>query len=312
MAELFEEGVVVHRVGIEGAIPDFRELFESQLATKLFGDMQVPVSWRNTAFLPVEPAGIVLEGRPDFLRRESGAVREARCSAGDVHANQDAADIEDDGAEFQGWHGLFTLDTGNRSGAPLFEDLELVPRAKDADDGGHQGKHDDNGDDVMDALADVGNRAAQGVTAENHGADPENSSKNVEGKIARIRHLRRAGDRGTERSNDGNEARENDGAAAIFFIEIMSALKVAAAEEKRVLAAVECSARGAADPVADLIAHNGAEHDGEEQPFERDHAGGGKNAGGDEQGVTGQEEADKETGFDEDNRADERGAAGAD
>src|SRR6266849_2914327 len=115
----------------------------------------------------------------------------------------------------------------------------------------------------MNALADVGNRASKGVAAEDHRANPQNTSTNVEEEIAGIRHFRSAGDRRTERSNDRDEAREDHGAAAIFFVEIMSTLKMAAAEEERVLAAIESHARGAADPIANLIANNCTKHDGE-------------------------------------------------
>jgi hypothetical protein len=89
----------------------------------------------------------------------------------------------------------------------------------------------------------------------------------------------------------------------------MSALEMAAAEEERIFAFVESRAGGAADPVADLIADDGTKHDGKQQPFQRNNVCGGENAGGDEQGIAGKEKADEETGFDEDNGADQRGAA---
>src|SRR5260370_3622158 len=119
----------------------------------------------------------------------------------------------------------------------------------------------------MDASADIRNRAAQRVAAENHGADPKNPSKNVEGQVAGVRHLCRTGDGRAEGSNDGNEARENDGTAAIFFVEVVGALKMAAPEEERVFAAVESCTCRAANPVADLIAHDGASITGKRSPL---------------------------------------------
>jgi hypothetical protein len=77
----------------------------------------------------------------------------------------------------------------------------------------------------------------------------------------------------------------------------MGALKMAAAEKERIFAPVESSARRPANPVTDLIADNGAEHYGKQQPFERNHPSGGKDAGGDKQGIPGKKEANKETGF---------------
>src|SRR6267143_6335363 len=125
---------------------------------------------------------------------------------------------------------------------------------------------------------------------------------------AGIRHFRSAGDGRTERSNEGDEASEDHGADAIFFVEIMSPLKMAAAEEERVLAAIESGARRAADPIANLIANNRAKHNRQQEPLEGNHAGRGENAGGDEQGITGQEKADEKASFDEDDRADQRSA----
>jgi len=92
----------------------------------------------------------------------------------------------------------------------------------------------------------------------------------------------------------------------------MSPLKVAAAEEERVLAAIKSGARRAADPIANLVADNRAKHDREQQPLKGNDAGSGKDSGGDEQGITGKEKADEKASFNEDDRADQRSAAGAD
>ena len=92
----------------------------------------------------------------------------------------------------------------------------------------------------------------------------------------------------------------------------MSALKMAAAKEERILAAVEGRSSRAADPVTNLIAHDGAEHDRQKKPFDGDYAGSGKNTRGDKQRIAGKEEADKKAGFHKNNRADEGGPASAD
>src|SRR5437016_10821927 len=188
----------------------------------------------------------------------------------------------------------------------------LAPGAKDADDRRQNGQHDNHSNDVMDALTDVGDRAAQDVAAQNHGPDPEDPAENVESEVTGIGHFCGAGHRRAKRSNDGNEARENDGPAAIFFIEVMGALKVAAPEEEGVFAAVQSRTRRAANPVTDLVAHDGAKHDGQEKPLQREHAGSGKNSGGHQQRITGKKKSYKKTGFDEDDRTDEGRAARAD
>src|SRR4029077_3459089 len=107
-------------------------------------------------------------------------------------------------------------------------------------------------------------RAAERVPAEDHGADPKDPAANVEGQVVEIGHPRGAGDRWTEGSHDGNEAREDDGATAVFCVKVVSALKMASPKEERVFAAVESGTGGAANPIANLIAHDGAKHDGEE------------------------------------------------
>jgi len=91
----------------------------------------------------------------------------------------------------------------------------------------------------------------------------------------------------------------------------MGALKMTAAEEKRVFAAVKSSSSRAADPITDLIPDNGAKHDRKEEPFEWNDPGSGENASGDKQGITGKKKSHKETCFYEYDDADERGAARA-
>jgi len=84
---------------------------------------------------------------------------------------------------------------------------------------------------------------------------------------------------------------------------------MAAAKEKGVFPAIESGAGRTPDPVADLISDYSAEHPGNQQPLERDHVGGRKNAGGDQQGITRKKKAYKKTGFYENDATDERGAA---
>src|SRR5712692_10610038 len=274
--------------------------------------MKVPVPGRNAPLLPIEPARVLFDRGPHNLRRKREAGSQSVHGAGDVHADQNAANIEDDGAELGRRHSLFALRPGSGAGAAILDGTELMPGAIDADDCGKHGNHDNNGDDVMNALTNIRDRAAQRVAAENHGADPKNPSANVEGNVAGVGHLCGAGDGRAEGSNDGNEARENNGPAAIFFIKIVGALKMASAEEERVFAAVQSCTRRAANPVANLIAHDGAKHDGQEKPLQGDDAGSGENSGGHQQGITGKKKSNKKTGFDEDDEADEGGAAGAD
>src|SRR5580704_14203795 len=163
----------------------------------------------------------------------------------------------------------------------------------------------------MDALADVGHSAAEEVAAKDRGADPGYAANDVEHDVSRVGHFRGAGYGRAEGAHDRDEASEDDGATAVLFIKLMGALEVAAAEEERVFLLIEGRTHRAADPIAELIADDGAGHYRKQKPLQRNNVGGGEDTGGDEQGIAGQEEADKESGFDEDNGVDQRSAAGA-
>src|SRR5690242_13223001 len=136
------------------------------------------------------------------------------------------------------------------------------------------------------------------IASKDQGSYPENASKNVERNVTPVRHFGRACNGWTKRSNDWNKTREDHGPPTVLLIKIMRALQMAAPKEKGVFAAVKRRACRPPDPVADLIARNRAQHHWEKQPFERDYAGGRKNARSYQQGITGQEETDKEPGFD--------------
>src|SRR5260370_40966227 len=101
--------------------------------------MKVPVTWRDTPLLPIEPARVLLDRGPHFFRRKREADSQAVLDAGDVHAYQDASDIEDDGAELRGCHGLFSLCAWRSGGGPVTNPLS---GAKDADDPAQQGQRE--------------------------------------------------------------------------------------------------------------------------------------------------------------------------
>src|SRR5216684_1158990 len=123
--------------------------------------MKVPVARRNAPLLPIEPARVLFDCRPDLLRSQREAGSQAVHGAGDIHAEQDAADIEDDGAELADCHALSAFRTGSGAGAAVTGGTEFMPRAIDTDDRGKDGNDNHNGDDVMDALSNVRDRAAQ-------------------------------------------------------------------------------------------------------------------------------------------------------
>src|ERR1700694_1991405 len=122
--------------------------------------MKVPVPGRNAPLLPIEPARVPFDRGPNILWRERQACSQPVHGPGNVHADQDAADIEDDGAELGGSHSLFALCAGSGGGALVTGSTELMPGAVNADDCGKHGNHYNNGNDVMDARPYVRDRAA--------------------------------------------------------------------------------------------------------------------------------------------------------
>jgi hypothetical protein len=109
LPEFFQEGDILDRSWIEGAVPDFRELFEGERAAEPFGKVPVPLMGRQASFLPIRPTRIFLQGRPDFLGRKRDFLGQAAHGSRDIYADQDSADIEDDGSKLGGRHGLFTI-----------------------------------------------------------------------------------------------------------------------------------------------------------------------------------------------------------
>jgi hypothetical protein len=92
----------------------------------------------------------------------------------------------------------------------------------------------------------------------------------------------------------------------------MGPLKVAAAKEERVFAAIQSRAGGPADPIADLVADDSAEHHWDKQPSQGDDAAGRKNTCRYQEGIPRKEKPDEETGLNKNDSANERGAASAD
>ena len=111
--------------------------------------------------------------------RESPLARPSWALA-NVHANEDAADVEDDGANPRTWASIrFSSDVGmGACGAEELRARRILTKT-----GSKERKITDE-NDVMDALADIGNGAAEEVTAEDHGADPQDAAKDVVDKVA--------------------------------------------------------------------------------------------------------------------------------
>src|ERR1700739_129934 len=161
---------------------------------------------------------------------------------------------------------------------------------------------------VMNFLADVGNRTAEEISAQDHGADPENSTEDVAAQVLRVRHPGRPGDWRAKRTHNGDKARENNCSATILFIELVGALQVTTPKKEGVLALVQCRTGASSYPVTHLVATNRAQNSGAEQPFQGEESPGGEDACGYEQRITRKKETREQAGFYKNDGADKSGA----
>ena len=91
--------------------------------------------------------GILFDSGPQLFCRQRETGSQAVHSAGNIHTDQYAADIKDDGAKLGARHGLLSLNRWCRCGAP---------NAQQTDDHGNNGKQNHHRNHVVDALGDVG------------------------------------------------------------------------------------------------------------------------------------------------------------
>ena len=98
---------------------------------------------------------------------------------------------------------------------------------------GEDGQNADE-DDGQNHLFKVGSdegEFAQRVAEHGEKEYPADAAKDVEGEEAAIVHAGDAGDERSEGADDGNEARVDDGLAAVALIELMRARQVFLLEE---------------------------------------------------------------------------------
>jgi hypothetical protein len=179
-----------------------------------------------------------------------------------------------------------------------------------AGDNGGQERKDHHGDDyIMDALTDIGNERGQEVASQDGAAAPDAAADNVIDEIARIAHRRRAGHRRAEGTHDGHEAGEDDGFAAVRFVELVRTFEMAPLEKERVLAAVERQASLSPDPIANLVAGNRAERGQWQQRSDIQDMRGSEDSGRDQKGIAGKKEAEEKAGLDKHDGTDQKSPA---
>ena len=110
--EVLEQTVRENRVRIQSGIPDLGELVEIERNSQALAQIQVPIASRHPAFLPVRPVRVLFDCGPKFFGGKGETLGEAELRLANIHPDEDAANIKDDGAKFAYWsHLLSTLGT---------------------------------------------------------------------------------------------------------------------------------------------------------------------------------------------------------
>lgn len=175
------------------------------------------------------------------------------------------------------------------------------PGAQHFDDGGKD-RDDDDGDDEQLEVMLYERQVSEKVACIAEQRHPGGSADQVEQHEAGVMHSAHSGDERCESTDDGHEPRENDGFAAVFFVERLRLVYVALLENPGIRIAEEPAAEEVADHVvAGVAGYGGGEEDQHEEVYFERHAGQGRNSPCDEQQrVAGQERGDDQPGFAED------------
>src|SRR5258708_37622954 len=122
------------------------------------------------------------------------------------------------------------------------------PRQKRDED--HQQDHD------LDVLVDARNVASQEIPDEEHVPDPAHSADDVVLHVSAVLHLPNSSHDWHKGANDRHESSEDDGEAAVFLIERMSAIEMLLVEEEGILASEQPGPGGDTYGVPNRIAEN--------------------------------------------------------
>ncbi len=177
----------------------------------------------------------------------------------------------------------------------------------------HRDQHDGDQDglDVVPDERDLPQEVAE------HGdpAAPQHAADQVEDHEAAVVHPAHPGDDRGEGAHDRHEAGQHDRLRSVSLEEGGGLLDVLLLEDPGVGAAEEARPDLAAEEVADLVPrHRGGHDQCADQPERLVQVGavGHQQAGGEQQRVTGQEEADQQAGLGEDDGQDAEQAEGGD
>src|SRR3989338_787680 len=117
--------------------------------------------------------------------------------------------------------------------------------------------HDAN--DPVDLLFNIGNGAAQKITAESHPGHPGNATHDIVSQKLFIRHPPHAGHGGREGTDNGHETRDHDGLVAVFLVKSFCPRQVIFVEKERVLPVKYPRPQMIAYPIADTVTADGCD-----------------------------------------------------
>ncbi len=181
----------------------------------------------------------------------------------------------------------------------------LLPAAQELHHGGHHRDEDNGHEHDGEVVLDEG-QIAEEIPAEGKQRRPQQAAKDVEADEVAVGHASHTGYEGGKGADDGDEARQEDGDAAVLLVESVGTIQVFFLEEARVFGE-DARADGVADPVIGRIPGHGGQRDHhvQHEDIQGAAAQGGQRAGGEEQRVARQEGRHHEAGLHEDDEEDQ-------
>ena len=170
-----------------------------------------------------------------------------------------------------------------------------------ADDAGKNRDEDHEKNDNLDVLIDARNISSQEIPGEQHAPYPEKRAEHADRKKNPIWHLSRAGNDGSESSDDWHELREDDRLASMLFVERARIQKMFLVEEKRALSLENSGAGGVTDEIPARISANRCRMEQDAEKIDVEKSASRNESCGYEKGIAGKKESDKQARFGEDN-----------
>ena len=81
-----------------------REFLEVERDAQTVAEVQVPIAGRHATLLPVRPAGVFFDGGPKLFGRKGEPLGEAELRLANIHPDEDATNVKNDGANFRWSH----------------------------------------------------------------------------------------------------------------------------------------------------------------------------------------------------------------